>query len=150
MSSLAPTLEAFFADRLLCQRRVSPDTIASYRDTFRLLLSFAQQKTGKPPARLELSHLDAPLIGAFLEHLEAERSNSTRTRNIRLAAARSFLHHAALRHPEHAGLIQRVLAIPAKRSDQRIVTLLTPRRSTLCSPAPTAPPGPHDATTHCS
>ena len=72
-SGLAPTLEAFFTDRLLCQRRVSPNTIASYRDTFRLLLTFANQKTGTPPVRLELPHLDAPLIGAFLEHLETER-----------------------------------------------------------------------------
>jgi len=76
MSSLAPTLQAFFTDRLLCQRRVSPNTIASYRDTFRLLLSFAQHKTGKPPARLELSDLDAPLIGAFLEQLETERATA--------------------------------------------------------------------------
>ena len=90
MSSLAPTLEAFFTDRLLRQRRVSPNTVASYRDTFQLLLSFAQQKTGTPPSRLELSDLDAPLIGAFLEHLETERSNTARTRNIRLAAIHSF------------------------------------------------------------
>ena len=136
MSSLAPTLEAFFTDRLLRQRRVSPNTVASYRDTFRLLLCFAQQKTGKPPARLELEDLDAPLIAAFLEQLETERSNSTRTRNIRLAAVRSFFHYAALRHPEHAGVIQRVLAIPAKRSDQRIVTFLTPEevKALLASP----------------
>jgi integrase/recombinase XerD len=126
MSSLAPTLEAFFTDRLLCQRRVSPNTIASYRDTFRLLLSFTQQKTGTPPARLELSDLDAPLIGAFLEHLETGRGNSARTRNIRLAAIHSFFQYCALRHPEHAGLIQRVLAIPAKRSERRLVTFLTP------------------------
>jgi integrase/recombinase XerD len=136
VSSLAPTLEAFFTDRLLCQRRVSPNTIASYRDTFRLLLSFAQQETGTPPARLEVSDLDAPLIGAFLEHLETERGNSARTRNIRLAAIHSFFHHCSLRHPEHAGLIQRVLAIPAKRSERRIVTFLTPTevKALLASP----------------
>jgi site-specific recombinase XerD len=136
MSSLAPTLEAFFTDRLLCQRRVSPNTIASYRDTFRLLLSFAQQKTGTPPARLEIADLDAPLIGAFLEHLETERDNTARTRNIRLAAVRSFFHYAALRHPEHAGVIQRVLAIPTKRSDRRLVSFLTPTevKALLASP----------------
>jgi integrase/recombinase XerD len=136
VSSLAPTLEAFFTDRLLCQRRVSPNTIASYRDTFRLLLSFAQQKTGTPPARLELSHLDAPLIGAFLEHLETERGNTARTRNIRLAAIHSFFQYCALRHPEHAGLIQRVLAIPAKRFDRRLITFLTPTevKALLASP----------------
>ena len=136
MSSLAPTLQAFFTDRLLCQRGVSPNTVASYRDTFRLLLSFAQEKTRKPPARLELEDLDAPLIAAFLEHLETERGNSKRTRNIRLAAVRSFFHYAALRHPERAAVIQRVLAIPTKRSDQRIVTFLTPEevKALLASP----------------
>jgi integrase/recombinase XerD len=146
MSSLAPTLQAFFTDRLLCQRRVSPNTIASYRDTFRLLLTFAQDKTGKPPSRLEVADLDAPLIGAFLEQLEIERGNSTRTRNIRLAAVRSFFHYAALRHPEHASVIQRVLAIPAKRSDQRIVTFLTPNelKALLASPDQTTWAGRRD------
>jgi integrase/recombinase XerD len=136
MSSLAPTLEAFFTDRLLRQRRVSPNTVASYRDTFRLLLTFAQNKTGKPPTRLQLEDLDAHLIAAFLDQLETERGNSTRTRNIRLAAVRSFFHYAALRHPEHASVIQRVLAIPTKRSDRRIVTFLTPEevKTLLASP----------------
>jgi site-specific recombinase XerD len=123
---LAPALEAFFTDRLLCQQRVSPNTIASYRDTFRLLLTFAQQHTGTKPARLELTQLDAPTIGAFLEHLETQRGNSSRTRNIRLAAVHSFFNYCALRHPEHAALIARVLAIPTKRSDKRIVTFLNP------------------------
>jgi integrase/recombinase XerD len=146
MSSLAPTLQAFFTDRLLRQRRVSPNTVASYRDTFRLLLAFAQQKTGKPPSRLELEDLDAPLIAAFLEQLETERGNSTRTRNIRLAAVRSFFHYAALRHPEHASVIQRVLAIPAKRADQRIVTFLTPEevKALLASPERTTWAGRRD------
>ena len=122
----APTLEAFFTDRLLCQQRVSPNTIASYRDAFRLLLAFAQQNTGTRPARLELSQLDAPTIGAFLEHLETHRGNSARTRNTRLAAIHSFFNYCALRHPEHAALIARVLAIPTKRSQKRIVTFLHP------------------------
>ncbi len=87
---LAPTLEAFFTDRLLCQQRVSPNTIASYRDTFRLLLAFVQQKTRTRPARLELTQLDALTVGAFLEHLETQRGNSARTRNVRLAAVHSF------------------------------------------------------------
>jgi site-specific recombinase XerD len=125
MTALAPTLQAYFTDRLLCQRRVSPNTVASYRDAFRLLLSFMQQKTGTPPARLELTQLDAPTIGAFLEHLEHDRGNSTRTRNIRLATVHSFFHYCALRHPEHAALIQRVLAIPPKRADRPTVTFLT-------------------------
>ena len=126
MSSLAPTLQAFFTDRLLCQREVSPNTIASYRDTFRLLLTYTHQKTGITPARLQLTDLDAPLIGAFLEHLETERGNSPRTRNVRLASVHSFFHYCALRHPEHAAVIQRVLAIPAKRSQRQIVTFLNP------------------------
>lgn len=125
MSSLAPTLEAFFTDRLARQRAASPHTIAAYRDTFRLLVGFAHQRTGKDPCRLDLADLDAPLIGAFLEHLEAERHNSVRTRNARLAAIHSLFRYAALRHPEHAALIQRVLAIPNKRHDRAIVTFLT-------------------------
>jgi integrase/recombinase XerD len=126
MTPLAPTLEAFFTDRLLCQQRVSPNTIASYRDTFRLLLAFVQQQTGRSPARLELTQLDATMIGAFLAHLETDRSNSPRTRNVRLGAIHGFFNYCALRHPEHADLIARVLAIPAKRSEKRIVTFLTP------------------------
>ncbi|HUO70625.1 MAG TPA: tyrosine-type recombinase/integrase [Solirubrobacteraceae bacterium] len=126
MTTLAPDLETFFTDRLLCQRNVSPNTIACYRDAFRLLLAFLQQRTGTPPEKLQITDLDAPTIGAFLEHLEHDRGNSARTRNIRLAAVRSFFHYCALRHPEHASLIQRVLAIPTKRSERRIVTFLTP------------------------
>jgi integrase/recombinase XerD len=118
MTALAPTLQAYFTDRLICQRRVSPNTIASYRDAFRLLLVFIYEKTGTPPSRLALGQLDAPTIGAFLEHLERDRGNSARTRNIRLAAVHSFFHYRALRHPEHAALIARVLAIPPKRATQ--------------------------------
>lgn len=136
MTTLAPDLEAFFTDRLLCQRNVSPNTIACYRDTFRLLLSFMQHKTGTPPEKLELTDLDAPTIAAFLAHLEGERGNSARTRNIRLAAVRSFFHYCALRHPEHAHLIQRVLAIPTKRADRRIVTFLTPEEVTALLQSP--------------
>jgi integrase/recombinase XerD len=124
MAALAPTLQAYFTDRLLCQRQVSPNTISSYRDTFRLLLGFMKDTTGTPPARLELEQLDAPTIAAFLEHLQRERGNSTRTRNIRLAALRSFFGYCALRHPEHAALIQRVLAIPPKRGKQRTISYL--------------------------
>jgi integrase/recombinase XerD len=133
---LAPTLEAFFSDRLLRQKRVSPNTIASYRDTFRLLLIFVQEKTGTRPARLELTQLDAAMIGAFLEHLETERGNSARTRNVRLGTIHSFFQYCALRHPEHARLIARVLAIPAKRSERRTVTFLHPAevKALLASP----------------
>jgi len=125
MSGLAPTLEAFFTHRLITQRQSSPHTIAAYRDTFRLLLGFVHQRTGKQPSRLSIDNLDAPTVGAFLEHLEHNRGNSIRTRNTRLAAIRSFFRYAALRHPEHASLIQRVLAIPAKRSQTTLVSFLT-------------------------
>jgi integrase/recombinase XerD len=136
MTALAPTLQAYFTDRLLCQRRVSPNTVASYRDAFRLLLGFMQQKTGTQPSRLQLTQLDAPTIGAFLEHLERDRGNSARTRNIRLAAVHSFFRYCALRHPEHAALIQRVLAIPPKRADKRTVTFLTPEEVTALLDSP--------------
>jgi len=125
MSALAPVMEGFFTERLLSQRRASPHTVASYRDTFRLLLSFAQRRTGKAPSKLDIKDLDAVVVGAFLDHLERERHNSARTRNNRLAAIHSLFAYAALRHPEHAALIQRVLAIPAKRVDRRLVSFLT-------------------------
>jgi site-specific recombinase XerD len=124
MTLIAPTLQAFFTDRLAQQRRASPRTIAAYRDTLRLLLGFAHQQTGKLPAQLDWDDLDATLISAFLNHLERERGNSIRTRNVRLTAIRSLFSYAALRHPEHALLIARVLAIPPKRFDKRIVTFL--------------------------
>lgn len=125
MSSLAPTLQAFFTQRLLEQRDASPNTVTSYRDAWRLLLDFVHQQTGKTPSQLDVSDLDAPLIGAFLNHLEQRRHNSVRTRNARLAAIHSLFHFAALRHPEHAAAIQRVLAIPHKRADSATVSFLT-------------------------
>lgn len=125
MTALAPTLEAFFTDRLAHQRRASPNTVASYRDSFRLLLGYLQQHTGKAPSRLELEDLDAGTITAFLASLERDRGSSVRTRNARLAALRSFFSFAALRHPEHAWLIQRVLAIPLLRATKGIVSFLT-------------------------
>lgn len=125
MTSLAPTLQKFFTDRLTTQRAASPHTLAAYRDTFRLLLEHVHHTTMITPARLNLSDLDATVIAAFLTHLELDRHNSVRTRNTRLAAIRSFYSYAAYEHPEHAALIQRVLAIPAKRHDKAIVTWLT-------------------------
>jgi len=125
MSLLAPTLQAFFTDRLIAQKRASAHTIAAYRDTIRLLLAFAAERARKAPSDLDIDDLQAPLIGAFLDHLEHERGNTIRTRNTRLAAIRSLFRYAALRHPEHAATIQRVLAIPTKRHDQALVTFLT-------------------------
>lgn len=126
MTLIAPTLQAFFTDRLGKQRQASPRTIAAYRDTLKLLLGFVHQQAGKLPSQLDWDDLDATMISAFLNHLESERHNSTRTRNVRLTAIRSLFSYAALRHPEHALLIQRVLAIPPKRFDKRIVTFLSP------------------------
>jgi site-specific recombinase XerD len=126
MSALAPTLQAFFTDRLLTQRQASPRTVAAYRDTLRLLLRFAQHRTGRPPCRLDLADLDADLVVAFLTHLEHDRRNGVRTRNARLAAIHSLFRFAALRHPEHVELIARVLDIPTKRYDRALVCFLTP------------------------
>jgi site-specific recombinase XerD len=125
MSLLAPTLQAFFTDRLISQKRAGAHTIAAYRDTIRLLLTFAAAQTSKAPSDLDIDDLAAPLIGDFLDHLEHERGNAIRTRNARLAAIRSLFRYAALKHPEHAATIQRVLAIPGKRTDQALVTFLT-------------------------
>lgn len=124
MTQLAPTLQAFFTERLLEQRKVSPHTIASYRDSLRLLLRFAQQRTGKPPNRLDFADVDAPLIGAFLAHLDNERGNSPATRNARLSAIHSLFRYAALRHPEHAASIARVLEIPATRHRKTMIAYL--------------------------
>jgi integrase/recombinase XerD len=125
MTALAPTLQLFFTDRLVGQRQASPHTIAAYRDTLRLLLRFAAEQTGKQPCDLDLGDLDAPLIAGFLDHLEHHRGNSARTRNHRLAAIHSLFSYAALRHPEHAASIQRVLAIPPKRFERNLITYLT-------------------------
>lgn len=125
MTALAPLLQAFFTDRLISQRNASPNTIAGYRDTYRLLLTFAAAKTRKQPSALDISDLDAPMIGAFLTYLERERGNHARTRNWRLAAIHSLFGYAAFRHPEHAAVIQRVLAIPPKRYQRNVVNWLT-------------------------
>jgi integrase/recombinase XerD len=124
MTALAPTLQAFFTERLIRQRQASPHTLSAYRDTLRLLLVFASARRGIEPSKLDIGDLDAPLIGAFLDHLEKQRQNSARTRNARLAAIGSLFRYAALRHPEHAAIIERVLAIPRKRFDRKLVTFL--------------------------
>ncbi|MGH3837002.1 MAG: tyrosine-type recombinase/integrase [Pseudonocardiaceae bacterium] len=124
-SDLAPLLQNFFTDKLMRQRQASPNTIASYRDAFTLLLGFASARTRRQPAQVGMADLDAPTVGAFLQHLETERGNTAATRNARLAAIHSFFRHALPRAPEHAALIQRVLAIPPKRFDRAIVDYLT-------------------------
>ena len=122
---LAGLLERFFTQRLLQQRQVSPHTIRSYRDTFRLLLRFAHQQLRTPPARLAFAALDAPLIAAFLDDLEVRRRITARSRNLRLTAIRSFFRYVAFEEPAHAAQISRVLALPGKRHTRRLVTFLT-------------------------
>jgi site-specific recombinase XerD len=117
-------LQSFFTDRLFRQRRASPHTIASYRDSFRLLLRFANQRLGKAPSTLTLDDLTVPFIGDFLDSLETGRKNSARTRNIRLAAIHSFFRYVALEEPTQALLCQRILAIPAKRHQRRPIEFL--------------------------
>ena len=124
MSALAPTVQAFFTQRLLRERNASPHTIAAYRDTIKLLLRFAAERCGREPSMLDIADLDADTVAAFLDHLQTDRGNSARTRNARLAAIHSLYRYAALRHPEHAHDIQRVLSIPPKRTDRALVTFL--------------------------
>jgi integrase/recombinase XerD len=125
VSTLAPMLEAFFTDRLQHQRNASPHTVAAYRDTFRLLLTFAKDDIRKAPSDFALTDLDAPFVVRFLAHLENKRRNAVSTRNARLAAVHSFFRYLALREPAHAALIQRVLAIPHKRTHKKLVAFLT-------------------------
>ncbi|MHC4686787.1 MAG: site-specific integrase [Planctomycetota bacterium] len=118
-------LEAFFTDRLMRQRQASPNTIASYRDSFCLLFKFAKQHLNKGPSTLSIEDLDAPFIGSFLNHIEKDRGNCARSRNVRLAAIHSFFKYVALQDPSHSALIQRVLAIPSKRYDRKPIDFLT-------------------------
>lgn len=125
MSALAPTLQAFFTERLLRQRHASSQTVAAYRDSLKLLIDFAAHHARKLPSQLDFADLDAGVITRFLDHLERKRGNSVRTRNARLAAIHSLFRFAALRHPEQAQVIQRVLAIPPKRFDRALISFLT-------------------------
>jgi integrase/recombinase XerD len=124
-ASLPALLQSFFTVRLMAQRKASAHTIASYRDTFRLLLQFAHKRLRKPASRLNLEDLDAVLISAFLDHLEGERGNGSRSRNLRLTAIRSFFRYASLESPAHSAIIQRVLAIPNQRYPRALVGFLT-------------------------
>ena len=124
-TTLAPLLERFFTRRLMQQRQASPHTISSYRDTFRQLLKFIQDRLHKPPSRLTFEEIDAPLIVAFLDHLEKDRGVSVRSRNLRLTAIHSFFRYAAFEAPAHSAQIQRVLAIPNKRFTRALVNFLT-------------------------
>jgi integrase/recombinase XerD len=125
MTALAPSLQAYFTDRLIGQRAASPNTIDAYKLTLRLLLVYASGNLTTPPSDLDIADLDAPLIAAFLDHLEHDRDNSVSTRNNRLAAVHSLFAYLALHHPEHAASIARVLAIPPKRTEHNLLTYLT-------------------------
>ena len=136
MTLIAATIQAFFSDRLAGQLQASPRTIASYRDTLRLLLHYTHQQTGKPPSALDWDDLNEELISGFLEHLETARGNAPKTRNLRLTAIRSLFTFASLRHPEHAHTIARVLAIPPKRHQQRSITYLSAAEAAALINAP--------------
>jgi site-specific recombinase XerD len=125
VAALAPFLERFFMQRLMQERRVSPHTIASYRDTFRLFLKFIQQRLHKTPSTLVFEEIDAPLVTSFLDHLEKQRGLSVRSRNLRLTAIHSFFRYTAFELPTHSAQIQRVLAIPSKRFTRTLVRFLT-------------------------
>jgi integrase/recombinase XerD len=122
---VGPLLQAFFSEHLCLHKRVSLQTIASYRDSFRLLLQFLHTKTATTPTRLRILDLDASAILGFLEHLEQTRGNSIRSRNARLTAIRSFFRFVALRDPASVVIATRVLAIPVKRTDKRLVGFLS-------------------------
>ena len=125
MTLIAPVLQGFFTERLIGQRNASAHTVAAYRDTFRLLLTFASDDRGRSASQLRIDDLGPTVIATFLDHLEVERGNSVTTRNARLAAIHSLFRYAALHHPDHAATIQQILAIPAKRCGRTIVTFLT-------------------------
>jgi site-specific recombinase XerD len=129
-------LQAFFSDRLLRQRKASPHTVAGYRDSFRLLLRFAAQRLRKIPSKLALEDLEAAFIGEFLDYVEKERSNSARSRNTRLAAIRSFFLYISLHEPTHVDLCRRILAIPSKRYDRKLIEYLTPEEIDALVAAP--------------
>jgi site-specific recombinase XerD len=156
MTLIAPTLQAWFTDRLARQLQASPRTIASYRDTLRLLLGYVHETTGTQPSALDWDDLDEPLISRFLDYLETDRHNSPRTRNLRLTAIRSLFKYAALRHPEHAAVIQRCSRShpnalrnapsatspamrPARSSRRPTVIAGKGAATTPCSPSPSTP-----------
>ena len=126
VKGFAALLEHFFTERLMRQRKASPHTIASYRDSFRLLVSFAERRLKKLPSKLAIEDLDTPFLGDFLDHLEQQRHNSARSRNARLAAIHSFFRYVMLHEPQHAALAERVLAMPSKQYTRRAVAFLTP------------------------
>ena len=131
-------IQAFFTERLMRQQQVSPNTIAAHRDTFRLLVSFAQKRLRKKPSELSLADLDAPFIAEFLNHLESDRGNAARSRNVRLSGIRSFFHYVSFCEPSRGGFAQRILSIPMKRFHRKQVEFLTDKevKALLTAPDP--------------
>src|SRR5258708_7977709 len=123
--ALAPYLQRFFTERLGTQLKASPNTIISYRDTFRPLLRYAAEQLKKAPTALQIADIDADLVGLFLAHIEKMRSNAARSRNTRLAAIRSFFKYAAVNEPQLLHHCQRVLAMPSKRHEKRVIDYMT-------------------------
>lgn len=128
--TFASLVQEFFTDYMVQQRALSPCTVASYRDTFVLLLRFAETQSGSPPSSMQMADINAKFLASFLDHLEGDRHNSARSRNIRLAAVRSFLKFAARRDLDNLGVIEQALAVPMKRFDRRLVGFL-PREQML-------------------
>lgn len=124
-SHFSSLVQCFFTQHLCMHKQVSPRTMTAYRDTFRLLFAFMQGRTARPPSNLEITDLDAPAVLAFLDYLESARGNAPRSRNARLAAIRSFFRFASARDVDHLAIINRVLAIPNKRTDRPLITFLT-------------------------
>jgi len=125
MKTFSELLQSFFTERLVAQRNASPYTVANYRDTFRLLIAFAHRTEKKPPTKLTMTDLDAPFVCRFLDHLEKDRGNSARSRNVRLAAIHSFFNYVALEEPALGAVAQRVLAMKSKRCARKPVDYLT-------------------------
>ena len=134
--SFAILVQDFFCDRLIQQQNVSSHTVASYRDSFRLLLKYCQERKRKAPEKLKPEDLDAPMVLAFLDYLERRRHNSVRTRNTRLAAVRSFMRYVQARDPSMMAIAQRVLAIPAKRFHRPLLGYLSQEEVTAIIAAP--------------
>lgn len=121
----ASLVQAFFVEYLLNQKNASPRTVAAYRDAFRLLLRFIHETKGVQPAALSAADLDAPVILAFLDNIEQQRANCIRSRNARLAAIRSFFRFVQMQEPAGLAVASRVLAIPVKRTERKLVGYLT-------------------------
>ena len=151
MTRIAPSLQAYFTKRMMAEANMSPNTVASYRDTFRLLIGFAARQCAKAPSELGFADLDAPMVAAFLDHLESERGNSARSRNMRLAAIHSFFTYASWNHPECAEAIARVLAMPAKRFEAAVVDYLNQdeAEALLSAPETTSRTGRRDRALMC-